>query len=287
MSLKKSYGQHFLHDANIITKIVGAVHVESNELLIEVGPGSGALTKQLCTLPLQKGSKEGVESGSGLVLIEADRDLLPSLHVTFPSARIIHADAAQVDYDAITCGCSWVFVSNLPYNAGNAILENVLTSKNPPRQLVIMVQKEVGERMTAMPGDMSVLSVATQLYCTVERLFIVKPGAFTPPPKVDSMVLRLTVNRDLPPIYGGIEGGGESEGVSDHERVIHLAKLGFTHRRKQLRQTLAHAKVADLADIDRALEEIGHKNTVRPQELSTDNWRKMYTLLGDEHVSDR
>ena len=283
--MKKSYGQHFLHDANIIKKIVDAVEVLPDELLIEVGPGSGALTNQLCTLPLQRGSKEGVEIRSGLVLIEADRDLLPSLHTTFPSAQLIHADAARVDYDAITNDRSWVFVSNLPYNAGNAILEKVLTSKNPPRQLVIMVQKEVGERMTAQPGDMSVLSVATQIYCAVERLFIVKPGAFTPPPKVDSMVLRLTVKREPSPIYGGVGGGCSRDG--DRERIIALAKLGFTHRRKQLRQTLAQAKVASLAAIDHALEEIGHQKTVRPQELSTNDWEKLHSRLGDEHNSVR
>jgi 16S rRNA (adenine1518-N6/adenine1519-N6)-dimethyltransferase len=250
--MKKSYGQHFLHDKNIIAKIVDAVLVEPGELLIEVGPGAGALTEGLSEL-----------THGGLTLIEADRDLVPSLRDRFPQAEIVQADAAMVDYDAITQGRPWVFVSNLPYNAGNAILEKIFTSKNPPRQLVVMVQKEVGERMMANAGEMSVLSVATQLYCDVERLCIVKPGAFIPPPKVDSMVLRLTTKA----------GGGE------REEIIALAKIGFAHRRKQLRQTLAQASAADLAAIDAAIESIGRSKTVRPQELSAQDWVKLFSIL--------
>lgn len=206
-------------------------------------------------------TKEG--AGGRCTLIEADRDLVPSLRDRFPQAEIIQADAATVDYDAITQEKPWVFVSNLPYNAGNAILEKIFTSKNPPRQLVVMVQKEVGERMMAKAGEMSVLSVATQLYCDVERICIVKPGAFIPPPKVDSMVLRLTTKA----------GGGE------REEIIALAKIGFAHRRKQLRQTLAQASAADLSAIDAAIESIGRSKTVRPQELSTQDWVKLFSIL--------
>ena len=280
MALKKSYGQHFLHDKNIIAKIIAGILIEPGELLVEVGPGAGALTEGLADLaskaPLNPPINGGKTSGSlislpqfmggvggGLVLIEADCDLVPSLRDRFPQAEIVQADAAMVDYDAFTHDRSWVFVSNLPYNAGNAILEKVFTSKNPPRQLVVMVQKEVGERMMAKAGEMSVLSVATQLYCDVERLFIVKPGAFIPPPKVDSIVLRMTVKRS----------------ETDREFVIGLAKTGFAHRRKQLRQTLAQANVADLVAIDLAIEAIGYPKTVRPQELNTGDWVRLFSVL--------
>lgn len=256
--LKKSYGQHFLHDKNIIAKIVASVRPTADEMIVEVGPGAGALTEGLNDIasPFQGGE------GGGLTLIESDRDLIPSLHDRFPSATIVQADAAQVDYDEITQGRPWIFVSNLPYNAGNAILEKVFTSKNPPRELVVMVQKEVGERMMAKPGDMSVLSVATQLYADVQRLFIVKPGAFIPPPKVDSIMLRLTTRLG-----------------ADRESVIALAKIAFAHRRKQFRQTLAQSNVADLAAIDSALESLGYPKTVRPQEISTENWVRLFYIL--------
>ena len=260
--LKKSYGQHFLHDKNIIAKIISSVRPTADEMIVEVGPGAGALTEGLVDL---------VSSG-GLTLVESDRDLIPSLQSRFPLATIVQADAAQTDYDEITKGRPWIFVSNLPYNAGNAILEKVFTSKHPPRELTVMVQKEVGERMMAKPGDMSVLSVATQLYADVTRLFIVKPGAFIPPPKVDSIMLRMVMkgvgSRQL-----GV--GGED----DREAIIALTKIAFAHRRKQLRQTLAQSNVADLVAIDSALETLGYPKTVRPQDIDTENWTKLFNIL--------
>jgi 16S rRNA (adenine1518-N6/adenine1519-N6)-dimethyltransferase len=251
--LKKSFGQHFLKDSTVVDQIIAAANIQPNELVIEVGPGAGALTGQL------------VELGSELVLIESDRDLIPKLSSKFGKATLIQADAAEVDYDAIVHDRPWVFVSNLPYNAGNAILETVLQSKNLPRRFVIMVQKEVGERMMAKPGEMSVLSVAMQLYCDIESICVVGPEAFSPPPKVDSIVLRFTPHSEiLPPTP---------------ESVISLAKIGFSHRRKQLRQTLAQANVAKLDVIDAALAKIGAEKTVRPQELSIAQWRELREIL--------
>lgn len=241
----------------VIDQIIAAVDLHPNELVLEVGPGAGALTGKLAELR------------SELILIESDRDLIPKLSSTFSNAMLIQADAADVDYDAIVHDRSWVFVSNLPYNAGNAILETVLQSKNLPSRLVVMVQKEVGERMMARPGDMSVLSVAIQLYCNIESICIVGPESFSPPPKVDSIVLRLTPHTDLRPTSYALR----------FEHVISLAKIGFSHRRKQLRQTLAHAKVADLAAIDSAFEAIGVLQTVRPQELSIAQWCRLREIF--------
>lgn len=252
--MKKSYGQHFLQDDSVVQAILDAAAIAPGELVVEVGPGAGALTAQLSLLP------------NPLILIEADPDLLPRLTKAYPKASILHADAAQVDYDALTTGRPWVFVSNLPYNAGNAILECVLRSNHLPDRLIVMVQKEVGERMMAHPGDMSVLSLATQLYCTVEMIAAVPPNAFVPPPKVDSVVLRLVPRSDR---------------VPDAEAIIQFAKIGFLHRRKQLRQTLAHAGVASIEAIDAALSACGLAKTVRPQELSVEEWVALWRELGE------
>lgn len=257
--LKKSFGQHFLKDSTVVDQIIAAANIDPSELVIEVGPGAGALTERLAEIPPP--SQGGV--GGGLTLIESDRDLIPNLGKRFPSATIIQADAAQVDYDAFVHDQPWVFVSNLPYNAGNAILETVLQSKNLPSRLVVMVQKEVGERMMAKPGEMSVLSVATQLYCDIEPVCTVGPEAFSPPPKVDSIVVRLTPKE-------------HREGL---EAIIALAKVGFSHRRKQLRQTLAQANVANIDAIDTALAQIGAGKTVRPQELAIEQWCTLRGLL--------
>lgn len=249
---KKSFGQHFLKDEAVIDQIILACDIRPNELVVEVGPGGGALTDRL------------IVTRNPLVLIEADRDLIPKLAFKYPSATIIQSDAAQVDYDKITEGKPWMFVSNLPYNAGNAILEQVHRSRLAPRALVIMVQKEVGDRMMAAPGEMSVLSVATQLYCSVERVCLVPPAAFVPPPQVDSVVLRLVPRTDR---------------IENIEAVIALAKIGFAHRRKQLRQTLASSNVASLEIIDAAFEKLSLGRMVRPQELSIEQWISLQSIV--------
>ena len=253
--MKKSFGQHFLKDSTVVDQIIAAANIQPSEIVIEVGPGAGALTGQLAGL------------GSALVLIESDRDLVPTLSSKFSGATLIQADAAQVDYDAIVHDRPWVFVSNLPYNAGNAILETVLQAKNLPTHFVIMVQKEVGERMMAKPGDMSVLSVATQLYCDIEPICVVGPEAFSPPPKVQSIVLRLTPRPDAAAHH------------QNAEAIIALAKIGFAHRRKQLRQTFAQANIAPLSVIDAVLASLELPQTVRPQELSVDQWRALRAAL--------
>lgn len=242
---KKSFGQHFLKDEAVIDQITLACDIHPGELVVEVGPGGGALTDRL------------VVTKNPLVLIEADRDLIPKLAFKYPSAIIIQSDAAQVNYDEITGGKPWMFVSNLPYNAGNAILERVYRSHHAPRHFIVMVQKEVGDRMMAAPGEMSVLSVATQLYCSVERVCLVPPSAFVPPPQVDSVVLRLVPRTDR---------------IENIEEVIALAKIGFAHRRKQLRQTLASSGIASLEAIDGAFEKCFLGRMVRPQELSLEQW---------------
>lgn len=265
--LKKSFGQHFLKDSTVVDQIIAAADIQSNELVIEVGPGAGALTERLAAIsPPVKREQEGVQD---LILIEADRDLIAKLTSKFPSATLIQADAARVDYDAIAHDRPWVFVSNLPYNAGNAILETVLQSKNLPSRLVVMVQKEVGERMMAKPGEMSVLSVATQLYCDVEAICLVGPEAFSPPPKVDSIVLRLTPHTDI------------RAARATCEPTIALAKIGFAHRRKQLRQTFAQAEIASLEAIDAAFARIGVAQTVRPQELSIGEWTELQKIFSN------
>lgn len=248
---KKSYGQHFLKDQSVIDKIVAAADIQASDLVVEVGPGTGALTKPLALL------------ASKLVLIEADAELIPGLTAYFKDATVIKADAARFDFASLLLSKEeseevqdWVFVSNLPYNAGNAILMNVLTCKNPPKRSVVMLQKEVGERM--LWTDPGVLSVAVQLYAQVEKVCIVPPGAFSPPPKVDSMVLKLTPHET--PVTG------------NPDRVIQVAKAGFANRRKQLHKNLSEAGLFPSETVKTKLVDLGHSPLARAEELSLQDW---------------
>ena len=254
---KKSYGQHFLKDQSVIDKIIAAAEIVPGDLVVEVGPGTGALTKSLAPI------------SSKLVLIEADAELIPGLTAYFKDATVIKADAAQFDFSSLynpllPSITPWVFVSNLPYNAGNAILMNVLTCKNPPKRSVVMLQKEVGERM--LWTDPGVLSVAVQLYAQVEKVCIVPPGAFSPPPKVDSMVLKLTPRHSTDPLYP--PGWGKERTM----RVIAVAKAGFANRRKQLHKNLSDASLYSSEEVKTKLVELGHSPLARAEELSLKDW---------------
>jgi 16S rRNA (adenine1518-N6/adenine1519-N6)-dimethyltransferase len=254
-SAKKSFGQHFLHDQSHIARIIEAAAIRPTDMIVEVGPGRGALTQHL------------VAQGDRLHLIELDRDLAPALQEQYPQARLHLEDAAHTNYATLVQE-PWVFVSNLPYNAGNAILMNVLETVPAARRVVIMVQKEVGERMRLVEEkERGVLGVAVQSYAHVENMWIVPPGAFSPPPKVDSAVLVLT-----PRQLNAVER-------AQVEKVIRLAKAGFAHRRQQLQKTLAGAGYGESGVIMKALEALGHTKSARPQELTLQDWQQLSTNL--------
>ncbi len=256
MIAKKSFGQHFLHDHRVIEKIIAAAEITPGETVIEVGPGHGVLTKAL------------VEAGAKVIAIEADRDLITELEVKFPQAKIIFSDVLKVDISDLSRISNFAFrnykvVANLPYNIASAVIEKFFTAPIPPSEMIVMVQKEVADRILAAPGEMSVLSVACQLYADVSRVTNVAPGAFSPPPKVESAVIRLeTKKRRI-----------------KNEEIIQLAKVGFSSRRKQLHGNLAAAQVASSEEVKRSLQALGLAATARAQELSVDNWAQLFEKL--------
>lgn len=249
---KKSFGQHFLRDQSVIEKIVAAADPADFADVIEVGPGTGALTDHIAPLAQR------------LTLIEADTDLIAPLQERFPAATIVRADAAQVDFGSLVAG-RWCLVANLPYNAANAIIMRALMAEKPPERMVVMVQKEVGERLLALPGAMSVLGVAVGLYAQVERVCTVKPGAFVPPPKVDSMVVMLTPR----PLAAG----------ADTEAVIALAKVGFANRRKLLAGNIAAAGKGSAEAVRAWLQQAGFSEKARAEELRPEDWVHLWSAV--------
>ena len=257
---KKSFGQHFLKSPRVVSAIIESAEIKKGETVVEVGPGTGVLTRALVT------------AGARVIAIEADRDLIPVLEAEFGDAiELIEGDALHFDFTLHPLLSTtyplpptpYTLCSNLPYNVGTEILERFLTSTHPPRRCVVMVQKEVGDRMMALPGDMSLLSLAVQIYADVQRVVRVPPGAFSPPPKVDSVVIRLDKNQK----------------ATDPESVIALAKTGFHARRKQLHRNLADAGIAKSETVKEWLVSQGLKETARAQELSVENWIALYTCL--------
>ncbi|MGH8031856.1 MAG: 16S rRNA (adenine(1518)-N(6)/adenine(1519)-N(6))-dimethyltransferase RsmA [Luteimonas sp.] len=216
---KKSLGQHFLHERGVVARIVLAIDPCSGDHLVEIGPGQGAMT-----LPL-------LDRHGALTAIEFDRDLLAPLAAAAAAhgeLQLINANVLDVDFTALSGGTPIRLVGNLPYNLSSPILFHALDHALMIRDMHFMLQKEVVERMAAGPGSKVYgrLSVMLQAYCEVSALFTVAPGAFKPPPKVDSAVVRL------------VPRAPERIGVVDPKRFADVVRAAFGQRRKTLRNAL-------------------------------------------------
>lgn len=221
MPARKRFGQHFLHDPGVIGRIVRAVAPRPGEALVEIGPGRGALTGPL------------LATGVTLTAVEIDRDLVPRLAAQFGAGgqlTLHQADALQFDFAALahTLGAPLRLVGNLPYNISTPLLFHLLAQRAQIADMHFMLQQEVVQRMAAAPGgkDYGRLTVMLAAHCTVEPLFRVPAGAFTPPPKVDSAVVRL-LPHTTPPFQ-----------VDAPDLFAALVAAAFTQRRKTLRNAL-------------------------------------------------
>ncbi|MGY0560106.1 MULTISPECIES: 16S rRNA (adenine(1518)-N(6)/adenine(1519)-N(6))-dimethyltransferase RsmA [unclassified Luteimonas] len=218
---KKALGQHFLHESAYIDRIIDAVAPHPGDRVVEIGPGQGALT-----LPL-------LRRHGALTVIEFDRDLIAPLTHAASSAgdlEVIHRDVLEVDFTALAAdGPPLRLVGNLPYNISSPILFHALKHAGAITDMHFMLQKEVVDRMAAPPGSKVYgrLSVMLQASCIVVPLFTVPPGAFRPPPKVDSAVVRLAPRPT-----------GET-GIADPARFSAVVRAAFGQRRKTLRNALS------------------------------------------------
>ena len=216
---KKRFGQHFLHDRGIVQRIVDALDPQPGDTVVEIGPGPGALTRPL------------LERIAHLHAVELDRDLAARLRSDYPPEQLaVHeADALKFDFCALApTGGKLRVIGNLPYNISTPLLFHLLDQERCIGDMLFMLQKEVVVRMAAAPGgkDYGRLSVMLQWRLRVEKLFDVRPGAFTPPPKVDSAVVRLTPHAS-PPVA-----------VRDAAVFARVVQAAFAQRRKTLRNNL-------------------------------------------------
>ncbi|MGO2391087.1 MAG: 16S rRNA (adenine(1518)-N(6)/adenine(1519)-N(6))-dimethyltransferase RsmA [Halomonas sp.] len=259
---RKRFGQNFLRDLGIISRIVRAVGPRSTDRLVEIGPGQGALTEPL------------LEAAGHLEVIELDRDLIPGLRVQFfnyPDFVIHEGDALKFDFAALKGdGPALRVVGNLPYNISTPLIVHLLAAGDAIADMHFMLQKEVVERLAAEPGgtDWGRLSVMAQYYCHVEQLFIVPPEAFVPQPKVDSAIVRLTPHEALP------------HTADDPALLFELVKLAFGQRRKTLRNNFK-GRVSPAT-----LEDLGIDPVRRPQTLTVAEYVAIANrVTADEHAS--
>lgn len=250
---KKRFGQHFLHDRSVIQRIITAAQLTPEQEVVEIGPGLGVLTDEL--LPL----------AAHVHVMEIDRDLIARLEARQDQRLTVHAgDVLTTPWDTLLPNPPYTLVANLPYNISSQVVFRLLEYRQLFRRMVLMFQREVGERLVSTPGgkEYGILSVLCQLWYDIRTVALVKPGAFNPPPKVDSIVL------DFQPL--------ENPRVDPVDEVLFkkVVKGAFTQRRKTLRNSLlASGFVA--ADIDSALEQAGVSPGCRGETLSLENFSRL------------
>jgi 16S rRNA (adenine1518-N6/adenine1519-N6)-dimethyltransferase len=248
--LKKRFGQHFLTNRSILQRIVQFAHLSPEDSVLEIGPGKGTLTNVLASVARR------------VIAIEIDRDLIPGLRSTVSSnVEIVEGDAVTIDLPREPLH----IVSNLPYNIATPLFKRFIEHRDHIPAVTVMIQKEVADRLIAKPRTKAYgpLSVLVQYYANVMYGFTVPPGAFTPPPKVDSAVVRLEWK----------------PGVPDAKPFTDFVHQAFSSRRK----TLANNLLSMFGSLGREeilhrLAQAGVESTVRPEELSVAEFLRVYNL---------
>jgi 16S rRNA (adenine1518-N6/adenine1519-N6)-dimethyltransferase len=252
---RKRFGQNFLHDQHVIARIVKAITPREGQVLVEIGPGKGAITQPL------------LEACSQLTTIEIDRDLaaiLRSRFADFPGFRLIEQDVLEFDFASLNAPpASLRILGNLPYNISTPLLFHLLKYHDLIADMVFMLQLEVVDRLAAQPGDPEYgrLSVMMQYHCKVEKLFKVPATAFVPQPKVESAIVKLTPWRPLP------------HPAANVDTFATVVRTAFNQRRKTIRNTLKNLLTSEqLANLEIDL-------SLRPENLRLEDYVRIAAIL--------
>lgn len=248
---KKSLGQHWLKDPEILADIAEAAELTGDDVVLEIGPGLGTLTSRL------------LARANSVTAVEFDADLARKLPGQFPGKKLTVVNQDILQFDLNQLPKNYKVVANVPYYITSKIVEKLMTAENKPSIAVLLVQKEVAERIAAEAGNMSVLSVSVQIFAEAELDIEVSRQFFTPPPKVDSQVVVLRT-RDNPLIA--------SEDQRDFFRIV---KAGFSAKRKKLRSSLSGGLGIDKSVAEELLKNAGISPDARAEDLAIEDWKKL------------
>lgn len=256
ISPQKSLGQNFLIDKNVLDKIIEAAELKKDDTVLEVGPGLGVLTEELAA------------AVGKVIAIEADKKLASALKEKFKNIKnlkIIEEDFLKLNFLKLDLKKDYKVVANLPYSITSAAVRKIMEADLTPQSAILMVQKEVAERICAKPGDMNLLALSVQYYGTPKLLFTVSKESFWPAPKVDSAVIKIIM--------------GKRRDKKEAEKFFRIARMGFSSPRKQLQNNLAsglHIKKEKAAEL-LTLAKINPK--ARPEELGVEDWERLAEIV--------
>ena len=288
---KKSLGQNFLIDDRALDQIVRAAEVDHDDVVLEIGPGLGNLTRHLAN------------AARHVIAVEIDRSLIPALRFVLAdrsNVTLIHGDILQLDPGELVTGqfvtsqlvtgrrvdrspnlrssvdpltdhrLTYKVIANIPYYITSAIIRHLLEATIKPKLIVLTVQLEVAQRIVAQPDDMNLLAVSVQFYGTPRIVQRIKAGAFYPSPDVDSAVMRIDLP-DQPPIE-----------VADVDAFFAIVKAGFSQKRKQLHNALAVGLSRPHEQIDRVLKGVRVDPKRRAETLTLEEWGKIAEEMKNE-----
>ena len=250
----KRLGQNFLIDKSVLKKIIEAANLKPTDVVLEVGPGLGVLT-----LELTKHVKKIIAIEKDKRMVEIVKNVLADRNV-----KIIHGDILKLDIDSLKIDWPlkighWKLVANIPYYLTSPLIRNFLESDKPPELLVLMIQKEVAQRICAKPPKMTLLSVAVQFYAEPKIISYVSKKSFWPQPKVDSAIIKIIPRAT--PTYG-----------QHTDEFFKIVKISFSQPRKQIINNLSKGLNLNREKTKEILKKVGIKPTQRPGELAVDKW---------------
>ena len=248
---KKSLGQHWLKDPEILADIAEAAELTGDDVVLEIGPGLGTLTSRL------------LARANSVTAVEFDADLARKLPGQFPGKKLTVVNQDILQFDLNQLPKNYKVVANVPYYITSKIVEKLMTAENKPSIAVLLVQKEVAERIAAEAGNMSILSVSVQIFAEAELDIEVPRQFFTPPPKVDSQVVVLRT-RDDPLIT-----------PEDQRDFFRIVKAGFSAKRKKLRSSLSGGLGIDKSVAEELLKNAGISPDARAEDLAIEDWKRL------------
>jgi len=264
LSPKKEKGQHFLIDPFYIGRIIEAAEISPGDNILEIGPGTGNLTSELC------------KTGAHILAIEKDSSMIPHLHKklkNYDNIHIIDGDIRRIDMEKMFNERPgvWKVVANLPYYITNYMIVSLLENKKFFERIVLTIQLEVAERLTASPGSRiyGAITLFAYYHSSIEIIETLPPKAFLPPPKVNSSIIRI-YPRQTPPVV-----------LKNEEIFFRLVRAAFNMRRKTLRNSLVRSSLAEWSPeiIDKALEDAGIDGQRRGETLSIEEFASLANLL--------
>lgn len=258
---RKGLGQNFLTDPVILEKVVQSAGVTADDAVLEIGAGLGTLTRHLA------------RAARSVTAVEIDQNLVPILTKVLasePNVKIVHGDILALDPAVLMDGEPYMVAANIPYYITSAILRHLLESTHRPQRLALTVQREVADRICAIPGDLSLLALSVQVFGTPQPVLRIPAGAFYPPPKVDSITLRV----DLYP--------APLIPLGQLDAFFQLAKAGFSQKRKTLRNALSGGLGWRPDRVEVLLRKAGIDPMRRAETLTLEEWRDLTAYFSEE-----